>query len=235
MNNTNIQYYGVQKRGKRYIAKCKKDKIVIWIGTFDTAEEAARAYDKFVIENNLDRRLNFSPPEPEITIPNTRWIILTRKYWTLVDEKNYEWLNSYTWFVMFSHNTYYAARHSQGENGIIFMHSMIMGVVGRESQVDHINRFGWYNLEENLRKCNNAQNQWNRCNPIGATCDYRGVRLRKDTMKYQSNITCNGKTYSIGNSLCPKREAYNYNKKAIELFSEFAELNVIKYNFKLTL
>ena len=59
--NVTSLFYGVRKiKGKWVsvfsIVKGKQK----WIGTFKTEVDAAIAYDKYIIENKLDRPLNFS-------------------------------------------------------------------------------------------------------------------------------------------------------------------------------
>jgi hypothetical protein len=43
-------YRGVKFRKGRYSARCRFERRDYWLGTFDTAVEAARAYDAFIIE-----------------------------------------------------------------------------------------------------------------------------------------------------------------------------------------
>lgn len=57
-------YRGVSSKGKKFSASIGiggRPSRKIHIGTYETAELAALAYDKYVIENNLDRPLNFPP------------------------------------------------------------------------------------------------------------------------------------------------------------------------------
>ena len=48
-------FRGVSKNGNRFVAKFKK----IYLGSFKTAEDAARAYDNYLKENNINGLLNF--------------------------------------------------------------------------------------------------------------------------------------------------------------------------------
>lgn len=57
-------YIGVYMVRKKFAANVIISKKSIRIGTFDTAIIAARAYDLYIVSNNLDRRLNF--PEEHI-------------------------------------------------------------------------------------------------------------------------------------------------------------------------
>ena len=56
-NNTS-GYKGVRKRGQRYNARIHIDSVGISIGNYDTIDEAAAAYDRYVIDNGLEHTLN---------------------------------------------------------------------------------------------------------------------------------------------------------------------------------
>ena len=56
-----LGYRGVSKNGKNFIAQIFIDSKKIYIGTYDTAKEAAVAYDRAVLNNNLSPTLlNFT-------------------------------------------------------------------------------------------------------------------------------------------------------------------------------
>jgi len=56
-----IKYKGVSlsENGKKYRASVTVDGKTIYIGLYETAIEAAKAYDEYIINNNLNRQLNF--------------------------------------------------------------------------------------------------------------------------------------------------------------------------------
>ena len=56
----NNLFKGVRKYKDKFSARIGIDYKEIHLGIFNTAEEAGRAYDKYVIDNNLEHTLNFS-------------------------------------------------------------------------------------------------------------------------------------------------------------------------------
>ena len=61
----------------------------------------------------------------------TKEIELTQSRVTLVDDRDYEWLNQWNWFADLSRSTYYAGRNSPYVNGKrhpIKMHRIILGL-----------------------------------------------------------------------------------------------------------
>ena len=58
-NNTS-GYRGVSKLRNRYRARITVNKKVIYLGVYDTALEAAKAFDKYVLENSLEHNTNES-------------------------------------------------------------------------------------------------------------------------------------------------------------------------------
>jgi len=56
---------------------------------------------------------------------------------------------------------------------------------------------------------------------------YKGVHYEKSRNKYQSSIKINGKRYFLGRYSNEKDAAIAYNKKSLETYGEFANLNII--------
>ena len=156
------------------------------------------------------------PPNDEI-----RYIPLTRGQYAIVDAWNYEWLSRHKWSIQDSRQgkTRYAVRGCKGRK--IFMHREIMkpppGMV-----VDHINRNGLDNREDNLRNCTRFQNYQNRYWPAGQS-QFRGVHPVGD--KWQASIVYRGETLYLGLFDDEIEAAKARDRKAYELAGEFAYLN----------
>lgn len=222
--------------GVTYDKGVKKWRAGIWskqkwllIGYFATEIEAAIAYDERAISLfGVYVRLNFPViPEPEITIPNTKWIRLTHGKFVLVDDYNYEWLNQWRWFAVEFEFTFYACRYSTNEDKsrtCLFMHRLIKGVTDKKIQIDHIDRNGWNNMNINIRECTCQQNQRNKGSHKGSLSIYKGVSPLKSG-KYSARIKVNDKTLNLGNYKTEIEAAKAYDKAAFEYFGEFAYLN----------
>ena len=96
--------------------------------------------------------------------------------------------------------------------------------------VDHIDGNGYNNNYNNLRWCNHQLNQLNRKktnNKCSST--YKGVYYdngKWDRKKrWTAYITFNKKTIRLGRFNTEEEAKEAYNKKALELFGEFAKLN----------
>lgn len=52
-------YVGVSRGQKKWVARIKVNRETVLLGFYDDPKDAAKAYDMFVIKNNLDRKTNF--------------------------------------------------------------------------------------------------------------------------------------------------------------------------------
>lgn len=153
------------------------------------------------------------------------------KYFAMVDDADYEWLNQWKWNATKSKNTFYASRGVW--NGMnmttILMHRFILGLVDPKIQGDHKNRNGLDNRRCNLRIATNSQNQANRSKPKRKSSKYKGVYLCNTWNKWKSQLRKNGKTIILGYFPFTKvgeiNAAIAYDKAAKKYHGEFAWLN----------
>ena len=93
--------------------------------------------------------------------------------------------------------------------------------------VDHIDGNRTNNLVTNLRWCTHSQNQGNRMKQSNLSSIFKGVYFHKQNMNWIAEITIKGKKIHLGCYKTQIEAGKAYNKKAIELFGEFAKLNII--------
>ena len=158
-------------------------------------------------------------------------IPLTQGQFALVDDEDFEYLNQFKWSARKSKNTYYALRNSCGKNNkkrfIVFMHRVVLELNDLEIKGDHIDGNGLNNQRYNLRPSTNSENARNAKPSNNKSSKYKGVSLKKEhsSKKWCARIKFNGKQIHIGYFECEIHAALAYDKKAKELFGEFAYLN----------
>lgn len=149
-------------------------------------------------------------------------IPLTRGMFTQVDDEDYEYLIQWSWKAHKGSSrskTYYAGRI---DSGIwIFIHSSILRNAKKGLVVDHKDRNGLNNQRLNLRLATFSQNGANRT-PSGKS-KYLGVSWCK--CSWRASITINKKCYKLGRYKTEEGAAVAYDKKAKEVWGEFANLN----------
>jgi len=138
-----------------------------------------------------------------------------------VDTEDLPLLSAFTWCVG---GTGYAMSRTGGSATL--MHRLLIGAP-RGMFVDHIDGSPLNNRKGNLRVCRKQQNEFNTKVRRDNTCGYRGVCPSRRG-KFRAYINLNGKQESLGEYLRPEDAARAYNKRAVELFGEFARLNEIK-------
>lgn len=157
-----------------------------------------------------------------------REIELTRGYKAQVDDEDFEWVNQWKWRSEIGYNnTIYAVRTDYGNGDRkknVRMHRFILGVTDMSIQVDHIDRNGLNNQRGNLRIATNQQNSINQAG-CDKTSKYKGVYLNKGKHKYSAQIKVNYKSIHIGHFDSEIDAAKAYDRKAKEIFGEFAYLN----------
>ena len=152
----------------------------------------------------------------------TKKISLSNGENTLVDDEDYDFLMQWKW-----RNTKgYAKTYYSKIGKDIPMHRLVANTpIGMLT--DHVNGNKLDNRKCNLRICTPAQNCWNAKRKMNGKNIYKGIRKNKGEKKWLAAITKNGKYIHIGSFTTEIEAAKAYNKKAKELFGEFAKLNII--------
>ncbi len=148
-------------------------------------------------------------------------IKLTQGKSALVDDADFEWLSVYKWHI--SHYGYAVTTRNCKK---ILMHRLIMGAAYK-TEVDHINHTKTDNRRSNLRVCSSSQNKQNSRLRSDNKSGYKGVSWDNRASKWTVSVWMNGKKSYVGDFKDKKMAAEAYNKKAYELFGEFARLNEV--------
>jgi hypothetical protein len=148
-----------------------------------------------------------------------RQIPLGDGLYAYVDAADYEWLNRWTWHL----SNGYAVRWEKGK--IIFMHREILrppkGKIG-----DHVNGNRQDNTRVNLRPCLRSENARNKSKAHGTSSRFRGVDYRRASGRWHARIRFEGKLIHLGSFTDEIEAARAYDRKAVELFGQFARLNL---------
>ncbi|MDO8610082.1 MAG: HNH endonuclease [bacterium] len=145
----------------------------------------------------------------------------------LFDFEDFNTIKNHSWFIWYRKRSKTRYLRGEMENGkFIYIHQLIITNVPDGKIIDHKNHNGLDNRKENLRFATGGQNVINSGKRITNTSGYKGVSFRKDTQKWAARITHNYKEINLGCYRNPIEAAHIYDKKALELFGEFAYLNL---------
>lgn len=164
-------------------------------------------------------------------------IQLTQGLVALVDDQDFETLNQWEWHAVKSKRTHYAERRMtvDGKKIHVSMHRFLTKA-GSSVLVDHIDHNGLNNQRSNLRACSFAENNANKTGH--GMSKYRGVSFKERRVKNKAGnvvsyaywavaIQINGKPKHLGYFKNEDDAALAYNKAAITVYGQFANLNVI--------
>ena len=112
-----------------------------------------------------------------------------------------------------------------GRQVVVKMHRLVMGFP--KSSIDHANGNKLDNRRCNLRLCTNSQNQANRRSSPHSS-SFKGVTVQSRTGRFEAQIWHSNKRIYLGTFVNEIEAARAYDAKAIELFGEFALLNLNK-------
>lgn len=145
----------------------------------------------------------------------------------IVDDEDYPILNRYSWSL--DHKGYVK---TSAFGTTVKLHRMILNAP-KDSQVDHVDRDKLDNRKKNLRLCDNAFNQANTkkrefVNGKPTSSKYKGVKRSTNNKKWVASLNHLGNRYHLGTFEKEEDAALAYNKKAEEVWGEFAYLNEVK-------
>jgi hypothetical protein len=170
------------------------------------------------------------PPQKEY-----REIHLTKGYVALVDVDDYEWATERQWYPLISKRkdgtvrnvyAYQATLGSRSKRRFVYLHREVLARRGVISKfVDHIDHNGLNNRSENLRPCSSAENNRYRFANYLNKLGFKGLRWGKNNRKWIAQLGHAGRNYYLGQYGDPRDAARAYDRKAIELFGEFALTN----------
>lgn len=159
---------------------------------------------------NKNRFKNLIQPEDYKLVP------LTQGKFAIVDNEDFDRVKSINWSV---NKGGYAISTRKG-----LMHRFIMNP-SKDRIIDHKDRNTLNNRKENLRICGMSENSMNSISKVNSKSIYKGVYWIESRNKWKSLITLNQKTFYIGYFKSEIKAAKAYDKRAIQLFGEFALLN----------
>ncbi len=142
-------------------------------------------------------------------------------YTVLVDDEDYNNVSKHKWCLQKAKYGFYAARYDKMV--YLFMHRVILNALNGEI-CDHVDGNGLNNQKDNLRKCTVSENNRNSKIRKHNSANYKGIELQKSG-KYHVRITLNKNRISVGTFDTELQAAAAYNRAAIQLHGEFANLN----------
>lgn len=157
-------------------------------------------------------------------------IALSQSMEALVSDKDYDFLNQWTWYANNTGWGIYAARNGSRkaqskEDHTIYMHYVVaerMGIVGR---ADHEDRNGLNNQQENLRAATPTQNNANTGLRSTNSSGYKGVSYDRQKNYWQARIRVEKRQAFLGYFDSPIKAAKAYDAAAKRFYGKFAVLN----------
>lgn len=145
-----------------------------------------------------------------------------------VDTEDWEKVKCYRWHVTYLLNKCYAYADIQKnyKRMRIMLHRFIMGICDSDIEIDH--RFGdtLDNRKSELRTCTRTENSRNSQVRKNSLSGFKGVSWHAKNKKWRVRI----QNIYLGSFNTKTEAAKIYNKKAKELFGDFAYLNNIQEN-----
>jgi hypothetical protein len=143
----------------------------------------------------------------------------------MVDDEDFDFANKWVWSVNKIGNTFYAVRGDK-HNKFFYLHRQLLGLTDPTIFADHRDRNGLNNTRSNLRVATRSQNLAN-IRSKGGSSNYLGVSYMKRDGVWIAQIMKDRKYRWLGRHVTEEEAAMAYNKAAIEIHGEFANLNII--------
>lgn len=146
--------------------------------------------------------------------------------YTILDDDDYEEFKEYPWRE--SQYGYAIVCKAFNKRSHTFMLHREIAKPPKTMSVDHINGDTLDNRKSNLRVVTHGENMRNQKMRINNSSGYKGVSWHTVRDKWRARVHFEGKEYHVGLFEDKHEAARAYNKKARELFGEYARLNEIK-------
>jgi len=167
----------------------------------------------------------------------TKQIPLTRGQVATVSDEDYEYLMRWKWYankrpcgqgVMYD-VTRKGPRDGNGKRETVLMARVVLERMGCDMAGKHADHIDipetLNNSRDNLRPATLSESGANRRKRANCSSQYRGVCWDKHHGKWRAFIKINGKKKSLGYHVIEEDAARAYDRKAYEVFGEFANLN----------
>lgn len=161
-------------------------------------------------------------------------IPITKGYTALVSDEDAD-LADLKWWACFGKVTKqfpYAARDTshEGKRKTLYLHRVVLErklnrPLQKDEVCDHIDNNPLNNCRDNLRACSVQQNNLNVKAKCNSTTGYIGVSWSKNARKYEAYIAVNRRRKHLGLFTDIVEAAQARDRKAVELYGEFAALN----------
>lgn len=149
-------------------------------------------------------------------------IPLTQGKFALIDEEDFEEVSRYRWHVVGVKD---GKPYAMNRMNRLFMHRLIAKPPPGKL-VDHRNCDGLDNRRGNLRIATKSLNTANQRPKRGGTSKYKGVYRPRPNGLWAAYITKDQKRTHLGSFLIEEEAARAYDAAALELFGEFARINL---------
>ena len=161
-------------------------------------------------------------------------IHINQELYAIVDDEDYELVSRFKWYPRHTSRIIYAqCVMSMGTltnpNKQVFCYMLLHRLIMRPSkdeEIDHRNHNGLDCRRANMRICNHQQNSFNRRSSTKKESSYKGVFYDKRNNNWRVKIKYHRQQIDLGRYSSEYEAALVYDRKAQELFGEYAFLNI---------